>query len=72
MTCEIYRLRKELNELQKCLDKYDKRIKFYEGYMLEKKADVQPARPEHDSIIESVEKMRAIRANDNERRKKVD
>ena len=67
MTNEINKLREQLNDLQKKLDHYDKRIKFYENYGCNEKADVQPARPEHDSILDSVEKMRAIRANDNER-----
>ena len=55
MNCELYRLRKELNDLQKCLDHYDKRIQFYEGHMRNKSSDVQQ---EHDSILESIEKRR--------------
>ena len=72
MTCELYRLRKELNELQKSIDKYEKRIEFYEGYMRNKTADVSNAGSEHDSIIESVEKMRAISDLCRKRRKEVD
>ena len=58
MNCKLYRLRKELNELQKCLEHYEKRIQLYEEYMRNKSSDVQPDRPEHDSILESIEKRR--------------
>ena len=44
MNCELYRLRKELNELQKCLEHYEKRIQLYEEYMRNKSSDVQPDR----------------------------
>ena len=54
MNCELHRLRKELDELQKLVDRNEKRIEFYEKYGCKHNT-------EHDSILNSVEKMRGIR-----------
>ena len=59
MTCELYEIRKQLDDLQRKLESYERK---HGGAIMS----------EHDSILDSVEKMRGIRANDNERRKKVD
>ena len=45
MTCEIYEIRKQLEDLQKRLDSYER-------------IHVESTMSEHDSILESIEKRR--------------
>ena len=59
MNCELYEIRKQLDDLQKRLELYEK-------------ANVCNAGCEHDSILNSVEKMRGIRNQDREQNKEVD
>ena len=59
MNCELYQIRKQLDDLQRKLESYERK-------------HGRTTRPEHDSILESVEKMRGIRNQDREQNKGVD